>query len=175
MDERALIQRINQGDVAAFETLFRAYHPRLCGFAFSYLRDRAVSEELVQDLFMAIWEKRARLEVRTSVRAYLFAALRNRVLNRSARARMEEQWTEQSAEVEAIPALEYSDTGERVRVAIAALPPACRNALLLRWQEDMNYAEIAETLGVSVKTVENNLGRARALLRERLPDLIETD
>jgi RNA polymerase sigma-70 factor (ECF subfamily) len=172
MDERGLIQRIQAGDVAAFEQLFRAYHPRLCGFAFSMLRDRAVSEELVQDLFMSIWEKRGRLDVQTSVRAYLFGALRNRALNRSARARMEEQWTELSAQAEGVAAVEYSDIGERVRDAVAALPAACRNALTLRWQEDMSYAEIAETLGVSVKTVENNLARARALLREKLPDLV---
>lgn len=172
MDERGLIERIQQGDVAAFEQLFRAYHPRLCGFAFSMLRDRAVSEELVQDLFMNIWEKRARLEVRTSVRAYLFGALRNGALNRSARVRMEQNWSEASAQTEAVAAAEYSDTGERVRVAVAALPAACRNALTLRWQEDMSYAEIAEALGISVKTVENNLARARALLREKLPDLV---
>ena len=156
-----------------FEQLFRAYHARLCGFAFGYTRDREAAEEVVQDVFLAIWDKRGKLEIETSQRAYLFRAVRNRALNRSARARTEEQWMELNVSSDVVPASDYSDVGDRVRAAVASLPPACRSALTLRWQEEMSYAEIAETLGVSDKTVENNLARARALMREKLPDLID--
>jgi RNA polymerase sigma-70 factor (ECF subfamily) len=155
-----------------FEQLFRRYYPRLCAFAFGYLQDAAQTEETVQDVFMTLWEQRGRVSVHTSMRAYLYAAVRNRALNRSARARTEEQWQQQQLSSDAVPASDYSDVGDRVRAAIAALPPACRNALMLRWQEEMSYGEIAEALSISVKTVENNLARARALMREMLPDLI---
>jgi len=179
VEEAELIRGVRRGDAQSFETLFRAYHARLCGFAYGYLHDRAAAEETVQDLFLAIWQKREQLEVRTTMSAYLFGALRNRVLNKSARARLEQRWLEHSptAEIDSVtPAADdlaqASETADRVRAAIALLPPACQTVLMLRWREDLSYAEIAEALGVSVKTVENNLGRARQLLRQRLPDLL---
>jgi RNA polymerase sigma-70 factor, ECF subfamily len=159
-------------DEREFEDLFRRYYARLCGFAFGYLKDGAQTEETVQDVFLTVWQQRDRIKVRESMRAYLFAAVRNRALNRSARARREEQWQQENVSSGTTVSAEYSDTADRVRAAVAALPPACRSALTLRWQEEMSYAEIAEALGVSVKTVENNLGRARALMRDQLPDLI---
>jgi RNA polymerase sigma-70 factor, ECF subfamily len=154
-----------------FEDLFRRYYARLCGFAFGFVGDRALAEEIVQDAFMSMWEKRGKLEVHTSMRAYLFAAVRNRALNKSSRVRMEERWQDENASSDVVPAADYSDIGDRVRAAIDSLPRACRTTLLLRWQEDMTYAEIAEALDVSVKTVENNLARARELMRGKLPDL----
>jgi RNA polymerase sigma-70 factor, ECF subfamily len=173
---------MHRNDIDAFEDLFRTYHSRLCGFAYTYLNDRDAARDVVQDLFMAIWQKRETMEIRTSVRAYLFAALRNRLLNKSARAKLEQQWfqradigdTEIADETLAIDQqMQSAETGARVRQAVAALPPGCRSVVQLRFQEEMSYQEIAESLGIAPKTVENQLARARKLLRQALPDVID--
>jgi RNA polymerase sigma-70 factor, ECF subfamily len=182
MDERSLIAGIRQGDVDAFESVFRFYHPRLCGFAFRYLNNAAAAEDLVQDLFTNLWQKRGRLEIRTSLRAYLFAALRNRLLNKSASMKVEQKWfgqadAHESDVADATPlsdaVLASRDTASIVRAAVDSLPPGCRSIVLLRFEQELSVTEIAEALGLAPKTVENQLARGRKLLRERLPQLID--
>ena len=164
---------LRAGDAGAFETVFRTYHARLCGFAYSYVRDRAEAEEIVQDVFLGLWRQKE-LVVHSSLRAYLFRAVRNRVLNRNAHAQLEQRWLEQhdAATLEVVDPspnaeelVEGAQTADRLRAAIAALPPGCQTVLRLRWEEQLSYAEIAETLGISVKGVENQLARARRGLR----------
>ena len=168
---------LRAGDARSFESVFRAYHARLCGFAYTYVRNRAEAEEIVQDVFLALWRQEQRIIVHSSLKAYLFRAVRNRVLNRNARAQLEQRWLEQhdGAGLEiadprpsAEALVEEAQTAERLRAAIAALPPGCQTVLRLRWEEQLSYAEIAETLGISEKGVENQLARARRGLRALL-------
>ncbi len=176
--ERDLIDGLRDGDPGAYETVFREYHARLCGFAYGYLRNRADADEIVQDLFLALWQKRERLEISTSLRGYLFRAVRNRVLNRSAQARGEERWlgdSDDANELEtADPALRPDEAmlelelETRARRAMDALPPGCRRVLQLRWLEQMRPQEIADALGISLKGVENQLARARKVMRLHL-------
>ena len=171
---------LRAGDAHAYEAVFREYHARLCSFACSYLQNRSEAEEVVQDLFLALWQKREQLEVRTSLRAYLFTAVRNRVLNRSARARLERLHLEQidpnglesSENRSADDHISSEQIAARVEAAMSELPAGCRRVLQLRWQDGLSYAEIAEALSISVKGVENQLARARKSLRQRLGDLI---
>jgi RNA polymerase sigma-70 factor, ECF subfamily len=165
---------LRAGDVRAFEAVFRAYYARLCGFAYSYLQNRAEAEEIVQDVFLALWQKQETLVLHTSLKAYLFRAVRNRVLNRNARARVEQRWLEENdparlavADPEPSPQqkVEEAQTAERLRAAIESLPSGCQTVLRLRWEQQLSYAEIAETLGISEKGVENQLARARKVLR----------
>jgi RNA polymerase sigma-70 factor (ECF subfamily) len=180
--ESDLLSRLRAGDVHAYETIFRRYHARLCAFAFGHLRNRADADEIVQELFIALWQKRGQIQVASSLRAYLFAAVRNRVLNRSARARLEQRWLEEAtAEDIDVPdaaepideVLNAAEIRARVETAIAALPPGCRRVLELRWYEQLSYAEIADVLGISIKGVENQLARARKTLRAAIAGLID--
>ena len=173
---------LRAGDTRAYEAVFRAYHARLCTFAHSYLQNRADAEEVVQELFLALWQKQESLSIDISLRAYLFRAIRNRVLNRSARARLEQRWLDEAAAqpvAESDPAppadqvLQSTQLIERVQTALRDLPPGCQRVLQLRWQEELSYAEIAETLGISVKGVENQLSRARRALRLNLGGLLD--
>ncbi len=177
-----LIAGLRAGDVRAYEAVFRGYHARLCAFAFGYLGRREDADELVQDLFLALWQKREQLVIRSSLRAYLFSAIRNRVLNRSARARLEQRWLQEAGSADPDPvdpalpadeALQAAELVTRVQVAIETLPSGCRRVLELRWLEQLSYAEIAEVLGISSKGVENQLARARKTLRTRLADLVQ--
>jgi RNA polymerase sigma-70 factor (ECF subfamily) len=172
-----LESRIRAGDVRAFEELFRAHYESLCRFAYRYLLDTALVEDLVQDLFAHLWADRARLELRGSVRAYLFAAVRNRALNVRKRQLVEHDWARDEAlpDVRALhrapaPPDHVLDAGEResqLRSAIESLPERCRLVMQLRWQEQLSHAEIAAVMGISLKGVEAQLARGLQSLRQR--------
>lgn len=180
--DREWAERVRQGDHAAFETAFRAYYAELCAFAYRYLRSPALAEEAVHDVFARLWRMRSELQVRSSVKAYLYGAVRHRAISLLRRRTLEEDWQAQAAREErAVPGYGRNSGPERVEreqlVAtiervLADLPPRCRTALILRWQREMSYAEIAETMQISVKTVEAHLTRAVAALRVHLPALL---
>jgi RNA polymerase sigma-70 factor (ECF subfamily) len=173
-----LVARVRAGDASAFETLFRAHYGPLCGFAERYVGSGAVAEELVQDLFTDLWARRAAWAPQTSVRAYLFAAVRNRALNRRKRDALERDWTarESTAEVHTLhqtplaadSAMERDELLARLEAAIESLPERCRLVMRLRWREGLGYAEIAHIMGISTKGVENQLARGLKALRELL-------
>jgi RNA polymerase sigma-70 factor (ECF subfamily) len=173
-----LAQQIRSGDRAAFERCFRAMHGPLVAFVERYAGDRPRAEEVVQELFFALWRDRERLELTGSFRAYLFSAARNRALNLRRRDAVEQDWAtdEAHADVRALhpsPALpddilESEELTAQVAAAFASLPERCRLAMQLRWREGLSYAEIADVLGIGTKGVENQLARGLKALRARL-------
>jgi RNA polymerase sigma-70 factor, ECF subfamily len=175
--DRALVDRIRGGDRQAFEVLFREMYQSLVAFAARYVGDDR-AEELVQELFLDLWAARDRWDVHGSVRSYLFTAARHRALNVRRRDAVERDWaTEESHDdVRALhphpvipdAALEREEEQQAVAAAFALLPERCRLAMQLRWRDGLSYAEIAEVLGISVKGVENQLGRGLRALRQRL-------
>ena len=169
------VERIRAGDEPAFEALFRALAPGLCALVTRYVGTRAVAEEIVQDLFLELWTRRAELSIDQSIAAYLFTAARNRALNHRKRERriIDLAPSERPGDVdptargeaELLDALELQD-------AIAQLPARCRLIFTLNRHQDLSYTEIASSLGLSVKTVETQMGRALRALRDRLRHLV---
>ena len=179
--ERECVARVRLGDERAVESLFEAYYPALCDFVQSYLGSPDSAEDVVQTVFLRIWEHRATWEPVSGVRAYLFAACRNRALGalkhdrvvaRSAARVTSEQvaWVSGRGDLpdEAVQAVELA---QALRAAVDRLPERRRTVVILRWQHQMSYAEIACVLGISVKTVEVHIGRALAFLRKHLVHL----
>ena len=166
---------IASGDRAAFEEAFRAHYRPLCAFANTYLKDRDRSEDLVQELFVKLWNERERLNVTGSLKAYLFSAVRNRSLNELEKVvRMKplnESHHDMPADVDATEEDLMWRSG-RVLAAIESLPEERRKVFKLSRNEGLKYHEIAERLGISVKTVENQMGKALMTLREELADLV---
>lgn len=170
--------RVRAGDAGALEALFRQHYSALCDFAVRYVREDALAEELVQDLFADLWARRTEWQVRGSVRAYLFGAVRNRALNLRKRQAVEQDWARDEAlgEVRSLhpaperadDALERRELRARVRAAVESLPERCRLVMHLRWREQMRHAEIASVMGISVKGVEMQLSRGLKAIRERL-------
>jgi RNA polymerase sigma-70 factor (ECF subfamily) len=162
--------RIRAGDESTFEALFHAFVPGLCAFVAGHVGSREVAEEIVQDLFLALWRRREKLVIESSVSNYLYSAARNRAfdwLKRERTARVlrdrvigtiDERDLNAPDESELLELLELQD-------AIDHLPPRCRLIFTLSRQHDMTYAEIAESLGLSVRTVEVQIGRALKILR----------
>ncbi len=175
------VRRIRAGDLSAFEALYRAMHAPLLAFAARYTGETSRAEELVQDLFFDLWRTRADWNVTGSVSAYLYAALRNRALNLRRRDALEADWVHDEAydgvrELHRAPPvadaqLESAEIVSRLGKAFAALPTRCALIMQMRWHGGLSYAEIASTLGISIKGVENQLARGlKALRAEFAPD-----
>ena len=174
MSEQDWIRNIHDGDESAFEAMFRSYFDKLTAFAFSYVGSRDRAEDVVEDVFFNIWRARETWEVSGSLRAYLYTATRNQALNARKRLGLERRHLEMVASQpprRASPA-DAEMLGEEARAAaeqaIAGLPERCREIFLLHREHNLSYAEIAAATGVTTKTVENQLGRAVKLLREKL-------
>lgn len=172
----ASIDRASPDDEASFERLFRTHYDALCIFAESYVRSAHVAEELVEDVFCWIWEHRAEWQVRDDVKAYLYGAVRNRALRVLARGRVSERVHDEARRDQRVLAMSEPGSGpdaetetrelvQAVSHAVAGLPPKCRQTYLLHRQHEMSYAEIASVMGISTKTVENQLARAVKALR----------
>jgi len=186
-EAQALVERIRLGDEEAFLEIYRAYYAGLCTFANGYLHDAARAEDVVSDVFLQIWRARGELRVTGTVRAYLFSAIRYRVLNarRDDRRRFERQ-TVGTAIGESLGMGEMGegptvlaadrDVGRSLEAlwqAVAELPERGRLVMTLRWREEMSLSEIAAVLGVTEMAVRQLHKRALAALRERLAGIFE--
>lgn len=172
-DDRELLERLRGGEQAAFDVVFRAHYAALVLLAESMLRSRAAAEDVVQEVMLELWRRRAELQIQESFRAYLVRSTRNRSLNQIRHANVQRRAEPELAREEAVsPAgasvVVASELREAIVAAVAELPPACREVFVLSRTQGLRYAEIASTLGISVKTVESQMGKALRHLRTRL-------
>jgi RNA polymerase sigma-70 factor (ECF subfamily) len=171
--DRELLDRLRQGDRATFDDVFRTHYPLLVGVAERIVGERALAEEVGQDVMLELWRRRETVVVEESLRAYLVRAARNRALNHVRHERMKVRTApfaagETVTQAEAPGHLAEEEIQAAVREAVAALPERCREVFELSRGRGLRYAEIAETLGISVKTVEAQMGKALRVLRVRL-------
>jgi RNA polymerase sigma-70 factor (ECF subfamily) len=179
-DEHSLVARVRAGDPRAFETIFRAHHPALCDFVYRYTRSRAEAEEIVHDVFARIWERRAEWIVHGELRTYLFGAARNRAFNALKRLVVDRRWRDGARQdaVRGAPGwatgtvvngaeerLEAEEVDAVIERTLAGLSDRCRLAVTLRWRRQLTYAEIAEAMGISIKTVEIYITRGTKVVR----------
>jgi RNA polymerase sigma-70 factor, ECF subfamily len=173
MTDGELLDRLRAGDQAAFDTIFRTWYAPLVRLAEGMLHERAVAEEIVQDVMLELWRRRENLAAEGSAQAYLFQSTRNRALNHLRHVRVQKRGEPHLAmeEVRASTAHAEMVEGEievALREAVADLPDRCREVFELSRVHGLKYAEIANVLGVSVKAVEAQMGKALSRLRTRL-------
>ena len=173
VDDRELLARLRRDDTGAFDDLFRRYYAPLVGLADAMLRQRAVAEEIVQDVMLALWRRRETLTVEESVRAYLYQSVRNRALNEVRRARVEKKGEPRAVGPSAVAAtapaeLEAQEMDAALRRAMQAMPAPVRETFEMSRVSGLRYVEIAQVLGISVKTVEARMGKALKTLRDEL-------
>jgi RNA polymerase sigma-70 factor (ECF subfamily) len=175
--ERSLAERIRSGDVAAFEAMFWEHYDALCRFTSRYVGSLDAAEDIVQDVLFRMWEGRERLEVREDLKTYLYGAARNRALDylrhqtvvRRSHGRVESSgdavlrsaWKPEPPDA----AVGLSELDAAIRRAIDRLPVRCRQTFMLSRDEGMTYAQVAAVMGVSVKTVKIQMGRALKVIR----------
>ena len=175
-----LINSIKQGDIAAFETLYKKYYIFLCLIAEHIVRNPSDAEEIVTDVFVKIWNIREKINITSSIKAYLVKAVHNTSINFLERNKISNKLTDslnnsdykilawdsdyplgQLYEKEIMNILEHG---------ISALPDACQQIFILSRNENMKYIEIADKLGISINTVKTQMKIALSHLRETLKD-----
>jgi RNA polymerase sigma-70 factor (ECF subfamily) len=149
----------------------------------SLVRSREIAEDVVHDLFLHLWEQRHTLDFPRAFAPYLFRAARNRAVDclrhehvaaayrsrvEGSPIRLDESQVESSAQAE----LEGQDLERAIELAVTALPARCREVFLLNRRQCLSYAQVAEMLGISVKTVEIHMTRAMKTLRVALGPLL---
>jgi len=153
----------------AFEALVRAHYQRLANLAYRYLQSDAAAEDAVQEVLLKVWRRRKAVNLADPL-PYLYQAVRNECLMALRRRRRWAMTGLDAEEIEA-PAGEGEaavDLQAAITRAVAALPGRCRLVFTMHREQDLSYAEIARILGISRKTVENQMGRALRTLRKRL-------
>ena len=156
----------------AYESIFKSYYAQLVGVAESMLRERAAAEDVVQEVMVELWHRRATIKVESSLRAYLFRAVRNRALNQLRHQKVAPLADPDAADRVAGPAadrdFETRELNAAIQKAVAGLPDRCREVFQLSRVQGLTYDEIARTMGISIKTVEAQMGKALRVLREEL-------
>ena len=158
--------------------LFRTYYQPLCNYAYTFVQDRDEAEEIVQSTFLNVWEKRDNLSIHTGVKPYLYAMVRNASLNvlkhekiKQQHVTMEMAVAERSVE-SVTRTVMASELETKIYNAMDKLPEQCRLVFKLSRFEELKYSEIAEQLNISIKTVENQMGKALKIMRDQLKDYL---
>lgn len=179
LNEQEYWQQVRQGDKKAFERLFNTYYSPLCNYAASLLKNIDDAEEVVQNTFFNIWNKREVLGINTSFKSYMYRAVHNDCLNKIKHGKVRALYAaDYKTSVGANTGgngseiLEAKELSSQITNAIASLPEQCGIVFKLSRFENLKYAEIAEQLEISVKTVENHMGKALKLLRAELKEYL---
>lgn len=172
--DELLLQRLKQDDEAAMEQIFKQYYPKLFRFAYNLIRERTQAEDAVQEVMMNIWNKRQSIKISESLNAYLYMSVRNNCL-RAMSKNERKYWLDEGMEDDnrfavdnASDLLHSKDLKGKINDAIELLPPKCALVFKLSRFEEKSYKEIAAMLDISVKTVENQMGKALMLMRKSL-------
>lgn len=162
----------------AFEQLFKSHYKALHSYANMLLKDLDAAEEVVQTMFLRLWEKRHLLDVQTSVKAYLYKCVYNDSLNLMKHEQVKNKYqdftlhTMNTEHESASNKVELSELQRQLQNALNTLPEQCRIIFQMSRFEELKYKEIAERLGISIKTVENQMGKALKILRLKLVDFL---
>lgn len=173
-EQQILYLKIKEGCEDSFNKIFELYYTRLCYFADHMLNDFDLSRSLVQDVFVDFWINRKKHNVSVSLKSFLFSAVKNRALDVLKHRKVESKYlayyTEENEGGSFRDLVEEAELNERINSAIQELPRRCRDIFILSRFEELKYAEIAERLNISVKTVEMQVSIALKQLRKKLSD-----
>jgi len=172
--EQSMLNRLKQGDVEAFSAIFRHFYTDLVLFAGTYLPDRIACEDIVQSIFLKLWNERNSLIIEVSLKSYLLKAVRNSCLDEIRHRNVIIEHESYSLLHEAQMGMDteeyilHSDLQEHLQKALVDMPETYRTAFEMNRFEGLKYREIAEKLKVSERTVEVRISKAIELLRKHL-------
>ncbi len=173
MSDTTVIDKLKKGDKAAFDELFRTHYKYLVVIAHKYLNDRDGARDMVQDVFLDIWKRRADLKIDQSAKFFLRRAVINNCL---ARKRKSDRITinselvsvDRSGDNSTADQLAFNDINDFVNNVINELPERCREVFILSRKKEMSHKEIAAELDISTKTIENQMTKALKIIRLEL-------
>jgi len=161
-------------DIKEYKSLFNSFYLLLVQFAMTFIQSVQIAEDIVQDVFIYLWEKRAQITIHTSMKSYLYSATKNACINyiKSKHFQQESKHVEipeyLPENIWANTRLEEEEVRQQIENAINDLPEKCRIIYSMCKHQDMSYKDVAETLEISIKTVENQMSIALRRLRENL-------
>jgi RNA polymerase sigma-70 factor, ECF subfamily len=178
-----LWHKVKKGNIKAFEILYKCYFPPLCLYSYGLIPDEELVKEIVNDVFLRMWDNRTEIEILYGVKPYLFRCVHNACLDhlRLKKNLRKNKVTDISEEIRELadPDEEYifkqialHKLEEDVTMSIDQLPPKCREIFILSRYELLSYTEISEKLNISVNTVKTQISRALDNLRLSLREYL---
>jgi RNA polymerase sigma-70 factor (family 1) len=171
--QQRLLARLREGEVLPFEEIYSAYSKKIYSFSYRYLRNHKEAEGVVQQVFLKLWENRDRMSPGSDLNAWLFTVTFNEIrkifrkLSSDSR-HLENYRALQTGSRTGEAEFEYFDLYEKASDLIEKLPPQQKKIFLLKREKGLTSDEMAKELGLSKKTVENHLNRARTFLRKAM-------
>ena len=173
--DKELLEKIIEGNESAFELIFIKYYDPLCKYAYSIMQNKNEVEEIVQSVFVKVWEYHKNIQVKVSLKSYLYQMVHNAVANELKRKKIVQKHAEilgrlnlsnPISENYPIANLISQELEEKIEKEIAALPEQCRLIFIKYKFEEKSYKEIAEEMNISNNTIKTQLRRAIQKLRE---------
>lgn len=177
-DNNALIIGLKNGDKASFDEVFRYYYSDLVNYCNRYVNDDDSAKEIVQDIFTKLWFKHEDININVSLKSYLYKAVRNHAINHLNYIRQRERFQQyigfpsMSNQNTPLNKLQEEDIKIRLDRTILTMPDKCREVFELKRFEGLKNKDIAEQLGISLKTVEKHIAKAISLLKDTLHDYV---
>lgn len=171
--DKEIILLLKSNGEKAMEEIYSRYYNYLCHATYKILNDSVATEDIVQDVLMEIWKKKEALNITISLKAYLRRASINKALNhlRGQKIKFEDDDSYKETFIDSddsLEKLEYSELSDVINKTIEALPEKCRIVFSMSRFESMSYQEIATSLEISIKTVENQISKALRILRAKV-------
>jgi RNA polymerase sigma-70 factor (ECF subfamily) len=178
MNNNEVTVDLSTNNEVVFEQLFKKHFRELHAYAFSLLKDWDVAEEVVQDMFLKLWERNEAIQVRTSIKSYLYKSVYHDSLNylRGQKVQLKYQTTTAYSMKnhidDAAGKLTMGELEQHLQRALSKLPEKCRAIFHLSRFEELKYQEIASQLEISIKTVETHMGKALRILRKEMKEFL---
>jgi RNA polymerase sigma-70 factor (ECF subfamily) len=172
--DEELMREIKADNMFAFDLIYKKYSKKLYKFGYSLLKSHEETENLVQDVFLNLWENRHKVEKDSSIKSYIFAITYNSAISILRKKAMESKFVEYLKSLQIIyekpvnMELEYTELTNKINEIVYALPQRQKEVYLLHKVEALKYSEIAVLLDISVNTIENHMSRALKTIRKKL-------
>jgi RNA polymerase sigma-70 factor (family 1) len=175
-NEELLFINFSQGSKEAFETIFKLYYKRLVVFAKKYAEDIEIAKDIVQDVFIHLFEKRSKIKINTSLKSYLYQSTRNACLNHIEQYKIHSKHHQNIAltlkEETFKDQMEETELENMIYETIKKLPDQCQRIFNMNRIDGLKNQEIADKLKISKRTVETQISKALKFLREELSDIL---
>ncbi|KJD34889.1 hypothetical protein PW52_13350 [Tamlana sedimentorum] len=179
-NDKEILKRLKKSDKRAFTELYESYWKPLYISSYNLLKDKEQCEEIIQDVFVDFWNARHKLQIKISIKSYLYACVRYKVFNEFRKKKIQrvelfENLNERFQYSTPETKLMHAELVEQINIVVKTLPKKCQEVYLLSRNKQLSHKEIANKLGISTKTVENHITLALRILRANLGGLISME
>lgn len=183
-DDKKLLQELRNNNIEAFEHFFRENQPNMVMYACNLLDDWEMARDIVQEVFISFWENKERLEIHSTLKSYLYSAIKHQCINAFKHRIVEEKYNNKTIlEFRKLQLSHYQnedshlridekELGNKIEQVISQLPDQCRITFELSRYRGMKSREIAQKMDISVRTVETQIYRALKALKTSLKDYL---